>query len=141
MLLEVDESEIIELRDLYDPTVRFIECAAQRGGFITYVVTFFKTNVVGIQEVIEVNYIPSLDTLERKFLPDIHDYEHSIQVQLPPHLNGSRFIQFFNVENISKFVSVESEEVECMIEGNDGRQFFTGLSRECPVDHTVIYAA
>ena len=47
MMLEVPQSAISGLRDLFDPSIVFLEFAAQRGGFLTFIVCFHEYTSAG----------------------------------------------------------------------------------------------
>lgn len=121
MLLEVPESSISGIRDMLDPTVVFLEFATQRGGFLSFIVSYHEYTAVGAHRTLEVNYVSGLSMFTSTFLKDIGEYNHTLYLQVPPEVNGGRYLQFHIVEKVFRYYSRERRCYEFYIETLEGQ--------------------
>lgn len=142
MLLEVPESSISGLRDMFDPTTVFLEFAVQRGGFITFIVAYHEYTNHGAIRLLEVNYVSGLNMFASKFMRDIGEYDHSLYLQVPPEVNGSRYLQFYIVEKVYKYYSRERQSFEFYIETLEGQVIHSvkevGAISNCELIYSAI---
>lgn len=141
MMLEVPQSAISGLRDLFDPSIVFLEFAAQRGGFLTFIVCFHEYTSAGAIQLLEVNYVSGLDMFTANFLKDLDEYDHSLYLQVPPEINGSRYLKFHIIEKIYRYYARERQQCEFYIETLEGETVYT-VRDVGPMDHCeLIYTA
>ncbi|MGV8865021.1 MAG: hypothetical protein ACOH2T_28210 [Pseudomonas sp.] len=140
MLLEMGECEPIRKSDMFDSGVMYLQYLRLPGDVMLYAAACGCVELDDDEQAsVEKKYVPLLDEMSDRFLKNIYRYEHSVHVQLPRTVSGSKSPRLVSVERVFSYYSVTTQQRELMIETIDGRIYFSSLVAEHRANDMLLY--